>query len=76
MTPLPLERLLSLFDKLIEPLLLSNQGLFLHAGSLMSSFPAKGGVMSRGGDPGLPFIQEPWMIGHLLILEEDLYPVP
>ena len=29
-----------------------------------------------GGDPGLPFIQEPGMIGHLLILEEDLDAVP
>ena len=42
----------------------------------MRSFSAKRSVVSRGGDPGLPFIQEPGMIGHLLIFEEDLDPVP
>ena len=33
-------------------------------------------MVSIGGDPGLPFIQEPRMIGYLLILEEDLYAIP
>jgi hypothetical protein len=42
----------------------------------MSSFPTEGSVVSGGGDSGLPFIEESGMVGHLLILEEDLDPVP
>ena len=64
------------FDKLIEPLLLSQKGLFLVTGTLMSSLAVKGRVVSLGGDSGLSFIDESGMIGHLLIFEEDLYPVP
>lgn len=32
-------------------------------------------MMQRGGDPGFPSIQEPRMVGHLLVLEEDLDPL-
>ena len=65
-----------LFDILIESLRLSKQGLFLLAGTLMGSFAVQRGMVSLSGDSGLPFIDEPWMIGHLLIFEEDLDPVP
>ena len=33
-------------------------------------------MVRRGGDPGLPFIEEPGMVGYLLVLEEDLDPLP
>ena len=61
---------------LIEPLGLSPEGLLLLAGSLMSPLAVKRRMVSISGDPGLPLIQEPWMIAYLLIFEEDLYPVP
>ena len=64
------------FDKLVEPCLVSKKGLFLGAGSLMGFLAIKRRVMSIGGDSGLPFIEESWMIGHLLIFEEDLDSVP
>ena len=59
-----------------SPFMLSEQGLLFHAGPFVGSLPVKRRVMSEGGDPGLPFIQEPQMVGHLLILEEDLHPFP
>ena len=68
--------LFELPDKPIEPFIMPEQGLLLHTGPFVGSLPVKRRVMSEGGDPGLPFIQEPQMIGDLLILEEDLHPFP
>jgi hypothetical protein len=42
----------------------------------MSFLAVQGGMVSLGGDASLSFIQEPGMIGYLLIFEEDLDPVP
>lgn len=42
----------------------------------MSALTAKRRMMSTDGNPGLPFIQKPGMVGHLQIFEEDLDPIP
>ena len=42
----------------------------------VGSLAMEGEVVSFGGDSGLFFIDESFVIGHLLILEEDLDAVP
>lgn len=67
---------LEFFYKRSQPRILSKKGLFLRAWTRMSSLTVKGGMVSLGGDSGFSFIQKPGMVGHLLVFEEDLYPVP
>ncbi len=64
------------FYKRIEPRILPQKGFFLWAGPFMSSLAVQRGVVALFGDAGLSLIEEPGMIGHLLIFEEDLDPVP
>jgi hypothetical protein len=67
--------LFELPEKPIEPFIRPEKGLLLHIGPFVGSLPVKRRMVSDGSDPGLPFIQEPQMIGNLLVLEKNLHPL-